>query len=403
MKVGILLPAAYDLAALRKARALAGAVLAARPLNGKTPTVAIGLPQGDEILWRRNETFLRQCRSDIVVRHLVWENVPAANAHRMYASSGCNFVLDGIARVTVPRDWGANFADCDVWFNLADPALGAVHALRPTAHFVTDLAMRRVPYAYAHGRTAEYWSRQTEAFRMWRQNGLMVASDQTTAQDLISYAGVAPDRIKLLDQPIWTAPARPNAPLAPRSCQLLWRVDPTPLYDFASAARALRLYLAEGGGLNPVIATQVATDAFGAASNLPEVVHLPRSVRDVFEDLPIERIVSQDRWGRLLGQASGLWDSRIAGGEGVMIRDGDAFGLPVLAADVPVQRATAAALGAQASFYPPDSADAMADALHQFEASIRMSEPKPAVVEEAWLLALEIGFVLDRLAEMQHG
>lgn len=403
MKVGILLPAGSDLAALNKAKVLAAAALSARPLQGKVAAVAIGLPQGDETIWRRNETFLRQGRSDIVVRHLVWETVPAGNARRMYPAYGCNFVLDGIPRVALPRDWGTNFTDCDVWFNLADPALGALYTLKPTAHFVTDLAMRRVPHAYAHGHAAEYWMRQDEAFRLWRQSGLLVAVDQATAQDLVGYAGVTPDRVKLLKQPIWSAPPLPNAPLKSARSQLLWRVEPTPLHDFGAAARGLRLYLSEGGGLDPILATEMPLEALGQASNLPDVVHLPRFVRDMLEDLPAERVVSQSRWGRLLAQAGAVWESRIAGGEGSMIRDAAAFGLPVLAADYPLQQAAAAATRAKACFYSPDSPDAIADALHRLEGELGKAPPRPATSSDPDLLALQIGFVLDRLAETSHG
>ena len=140
MKLAVLLPEGYDLALLRKANGLARAAQAGLNLRGINPDIAFGLPQGQEQKWRRDEAALLAGVERAVVRHVVWERMQTDNARRMCPWNR-RHAPEGLDTLTIARDWGTNFIDCDLWFVLAEPAMGAVFTHRPTANFCAGLDM----------------------------------------------------------------------------------------------------------------------------------------------------------------------------------------------------------------------------------------------------------------------
>lgn len=400
LKIAILLGDAR-MDTLGRARALVQAVQAAQPVGTRVTSIAIGLPVGDEALWRRNASWLLDGLADVVVRRLSWERVLAANARRMFAPLDLPVSLQAIERVTLPRDWGTNFLDCDQWLLVAGPEIGGVYPARPTAVFCADLAARRAPAAYAMSIHAPYWEDQTAAFRMWRQSAVAVASDPLTAADLTSYAGVSPGKvmtlIEPLDLPLPEVPAR----LVRDPRQLLVRIEPDDLHGVDIVFRGLRRYLAEGGQLRPVIATEAPSEAFGPQSQIPQIAFLPGPVREMLEDLPIERVVSHQRWARLLAQSGSVWITRRAGGDGRTLRQALRSGTPVLCADSSLARSAYELAGGAMTLLPPVTVDGMVDALHAFETDLAQAKPAPVRQPDAARLHREIGFVLDRLAEVR--
>jgi len=108
---------------LDRARALVEAV---RSVGARVGSIAIGLPTADEVYWRRSASWLLDGLSDVVVRRMSWERVLAQNARRMFAPFNLPISLQGIKRLTLPRDWGTNFLDCDQWLLVAGPEIGGV-------------------------------------------------------------------------------------------------------------------------------------------------------------------------------------------------------------------------------------------------------------------------------------
>lgn len=92
---------------LDRARALVEAV---RSVGARVGSIAIGLPTADEVYWRRSASWLLDGLSDVVVRRMSWERVLAQNARRMFAPFNLPISLQGIKRLTLPRDWGTNFS-----------------------------------------------------------------------------------------------------------------------------------------------------------------------------------------------------------------------------------------------------------------------------------------------------
>ena len=363
MKIGILLPSAFDLGLLRRARHLSSMIAQLTGTDGSKSSVAIGLPAPSEAEWRRLESELRNGNSNVIVRHLQWEPVPVENARRMFANLPASLDLDGIDEVVVPRDWGWNFQDCDALIIFADPGLGAVLSLRPTAFYCTDLAVRIAPDAWAGSIRDDYWRRQTEAFRMWRQAHVWT-SDPHTVDDIVSYAGVSRKRAvlgpNLLDQEAGFAPIHSRD-----STFLAWLSGHASLHDFANGAKGLQIYLSEGGSLRPVL---VKDELAASSADAPDIYeHLPTDLADFLYGLPTKSIGSERELARCLGQAGALWSSRIAGGEGEAPLLAAQAGLPFLGADFAINRQYAADAGLTANLYKLGDPLAIADGLHELE------------------------------------
>lgn len=444
MKLAILIPEGYDLACLRKARLLAEAVQTGFNLRGASVSVAFGLPQPVESLWRRDEATLTKDLKNAVARHLVWERVPSSNVARMFPWNR-RHVPQGLEAVSIPRDWGTNFVDCDIWFNLANPAMGGVFTHRPTAHFCADLSVREYPYSYANDYADPRWEAQTGAFQLWRSDALVVAGDDYTARDLTSFAGVHPDKVMLVPG-LTPTPDMAATPQARRSAsRILWRVEPTQAFDLHHALKGLGIYLDEGGTLEVRILSESGPTAFDenadvdadedaetdadaevdaadakaqaeadaararakaearAKAKAKAMAYLPPDSSELLRSLPIEHITSDVDLAFQLAQGVGLWSTRIAGGEASALAEGLAAQLPLLAVDTPLHRDWRQRVGTNLILYPPASAMALADALHTFETLCRNSDREPYVrsgAHEKALIAQRVGFVIDRLMEL---
>ncbi|WP_353216113.1 hypothetical protein [Sandarakinorhabdus sp.] len=407
MKIAILLGDA-GLETLIRARAMAQAMLAADPLHGGAPDITIGLPVSDDYVWKRDAGWLAAGMPGVTVRRLDWQLVPAGNALRMHQARLPLVSLAQVSHVLLPRDWGSNFTDCDAWLVMADPGLGAVYPIRPTAYFCSELAARRHPHAFCADMQSPFWTRLLAAFQIWRQAGVVVTTDPITAQDVLDFAGVAPDRMLHLPHSFDCAASDGIRPLASPQRRLIIRMEPDSLHDIASALRGLRLYRQDGGTLDPMIACEAQPEAFRRQSNVMAIAVLPAAVRDLLEDLAqdggIERLTTPDRWARLLGRAAAVWSPRLSG-QGSQLAWPLRFGLPLLCADHPAAREHAHP--AAPIRYKPGNPDGIADALHALQAVVaavpapddHMASVGASVGASAAMLAAQATLIVDRLLE----
>lgn len=403
LKVAILL-GDRSLETLIRARALAQALRLAAPLRHTVGDIVFGLPAGNDRTWTEQACFLAENFDDATVRRVSWERVLSDNAQRMFEHLRLPISLLGIERVVLPRDWGANFLDCDRWMVLEAMTPRGVYPARPTAIFCTDLAQRRVPEAYAASIHAPFWKDQTAAFRLWRQSSVVVASDPATAQDLVSYAGVGPDKVFELDCPLDCALTTSASRKLLASDDLLIRLEPDQRYGCDIGLCGLRQYQDEGGTLRPVFATELPASSFGPGSNLPQIAWLPDRVREMLNAARVESVVSPALWSRLLAQHHRVWLPLEHGGDGQQMRQAVRAGAYVLCRDTQVARQAHRHVGGDVMFYTARSPSEIADSLHRYEEA-RPAKPARAstVAVNDRELAIAVGFILDRLQENADG
>lgn len=405
MKIAILLPKDYDVACLRKARKLAEAAIAGRNLRGQAFSVAIGLPEKSGVNWQSQEKFLLDGLQRTVVRHLVWENVSPSNAARMYPWCTRNQPVD-LESVIIPRDWGANFLDCDLWFNIADPAAGAIFTLRPTAHFCASLDFRQFPSSFAENRSDLRWGRAVGAFQLWRSDELVVVEDKASLRNLVSFAGVRPDATMLIEglsEGIDASRSQFRRSERPRNLQAVaWRVDVSVDHDLSNAVKGLRYYLAEGGSLEFQIVTEDSEESFGKDSSIQAIKNLSPACRQCLSNLKVERISGDEHLFRLLSGVGGVWASKFGMGQGTGILEAWSVGLPALAPATSLHRDMKLLAPDALDLYEPSNPLVVADELHAFEARLKSGfDPnlKRTYLHSPSIFAQKIGFVIDRLME----
>lgn len=399
LKLAILLPQRVDVAALARARNMARLMLQACGAGGETVSVVIGLPDMPPRARRSAEQELRRDHPEIIVRPLIWESVPVSNARRMYLQLDPHLDLDGIDTVRVPRDWGWNFTDCDLWISLAEPGLGGILPLRPTAHFCCDLAVRIVPEAFASGIDDPYWQKQTEAFRLWRQSAVVVTSDASTVEDLVGFAGVRREKTAIMPALLPSGFVSHAADVRRDRRKLIWWLEPSHLHDIAVATEALALYLAEGGGLRPVIVSETI-DEFGAGATHRALLALSPRLRALFDDLPRQNILSEVVLSRLASSAGVLWSSILAGGEGEGVIAAARAGAHFVGLDFGANRAGLEAVGGAAVLYRHSAVLEIVEALHGVEQAAVKAAPLTSARINFGAAIQGCGFVLDRLLEV---
>lgn len=398
MKIAILLGDSR-LESIIRARALAEALLEATPMNGESVRVAIGLPVADDNEWKRQAAWLRAESPAIIVRRLDWREVPVDDALRMHESAQPLVSLARCSDVLLPQDWGNNFTDCDAWVVLAEPGLGAVYPIRPTAFFCVELASRRTPYAFCNDFRAPFWDLQLAAFQVWRQAGVVVTTDRLTAADIVSFAGVSPDRVMHLPHAFDLQEIEASGSMSSQPRRLMIRMEPDSLHDTDATLRGLHLYLSEGGELQPMVACQTPTAGFSCQSNLAAVAALPIEVRRLIEELPIEQLTTAAQWARLLRRASAIWSPRLSG-QGSHLDWPLRVGRPLLSADHPVAREVKQCAGSAIVLYSPGSPTAVADALHSFATELSSAPECHLAAPDLAVQAMQATLIVDRLLEM---
>jgi len=396
LKIAILMPEQVDIPVLYRTRELVENLAQAQTLRGEQVQLAIGIPEADEGQWRAHEAYLLDGLDGVAVgRRLRWERVDPGNVGRMYMVHQLQTSLQGLSSVIVPRDWGWNFADCHAWISLAAPGQGAVLPIKPTAHYVTDLSARITPEAFAHGRGDEYWSRELDAFSMWRRSAAVLCGDPETQVDLVGYAGVRPDQIMSVPNLSWGSPILPESRSPIRQRSWLWLTEASPRHATVAALKGIALYLSEGGAIVPTI---VSGD-IAAFDHGHLVDQLDLGVREVLKELPRYALREVPMLSRVLARGEGIWSSEVAGGEGFAMALAQRHRLPFVGQRYPLHERLAAGAGKSVKLYDKADPIAIADMLFDLETN-PPSPPRawsPAGFPE--LRQQEFGFVLDRLME----
>lgn len=400
LKIAILLPASPHLRTIRRAAELAAALIEAHSAEGHAVEVTVGVAEHDESKWRAAERQIRSRAPGTIVRHLEWTRVSVKNARRMFSNLPPFLDMEGLSEVTVPRDWGWNFQDCDLWISMANPDIGAILPLRPTAQYCSELAQRYVPTAITGSIHDAYWTNETEAFRLWRQ-GLVITSDPDTAVDLVSYAGVRRERIEivpdLLDD---LAPITPVAEEQRDPMLLLWLLRGNALDDLENSLQALTTYYREGGRFELLL----AHDARAPVEHHLGAATLPPDLLEFYKELPKFACRSVGELERMLPRAGAVWSSMIAGGEAEHVHDAARSCSILLAPRFPLNERAVDRLGARAILYQRDDPLALADALRQLEEAT-ISAPRPikaGTLTGAGERRAAWGFLIDRMLEHSY-
>jgi hypothetical protein len=309
---------------------VAGAFSLVRSLSEKCGVrVVVGLPRTAVDDWESSAACFGACAASVSIRTLTWTELPRDVVIRMFGSD-----LDmpsEVSSVQVPHDRAWSFADCSGWILFGDTTLGATAWLRPAIVIAPQLAERYTP-AFAGQQDVE---RRIDAFLSWRSARAVLGTTVADRRDLVSYAGMHPDRV------------RPRPPFDDVSLSTVDQVAPAmdspaiiwhPAYPWpapaTTAAIAWREYLETGGRLQLLIVGRHAD----AVASAPSVASILDDCSRIGGRWHTRATLPGRRLDRLLDSARILWNPTVADDSHWLVARSLARGIPAVVADAPHMR-----------------------------------------------------------------
>lgn len=291
--------------------------------------VVVGLPRTAVDDWESPAACFGACAASVSIRTLTWTELPRDVVIRMFGSD-----LDmpsEVSSVQVPHDRAWSFADCSGWILFGDTTLGATAWLRPAIVIAPQLAERYTP-AFAGQQDVE---RRIDTFLSWRSARAVLGTTVADRRDLVSYAGMHPDRV------------RPRPPFDDVSLSTVDQVAPAmdspaiiwhPAYPWpapaTTAATAWREYLETGGRLQLLIVGRHAD----AVASAPSVASILDDCSRIGGRWHTRATLPGRRLDRLLDSARILWNPTVADDSHWLVARSLARGIPAVVADAPHMR-----------------------------------------------------------------
>jgi hypothetical protein len=309
---------------------VAGAFSLVRSLSEKCGVrVVVGLPRTAVDDWESSAACFGACAASVSIRTLTWTELPRDVVIRMFGSD-----LDmpsEVSSIQVPHDRAWSFADCSGWILFGDTTLGATAWLRPAIVIAPQLAERYTP-AFAGQQDVE---RRIDTFLSWRSARAVLGTTVADRRDLVSYAGMHPDRV------------RPRPPFDDVSLSTVDQVAPAmdspaiiwhPAYPWpapaTTAAIAWREYLETGGRLQLLIVGRHAD----AVASAPSVASILDDCSRIGGRWHTRATLPGRRLDRLLDSARILWNPTVADDSHWLVARSLARGIPAVVADAPHMR-----------------------------------------------------------------
>jgi hypothetical protein len=287
--------------------------------------VTVGMPEPAFDDWEDIAAHFRSLGAAVGVRTLTWIELPYDTAVRMFGSR-----LDApsdVSSVMVPHDRARSFSECDGWILFGDTTLGATAWLRPAIVVAPQLA-ERYTAAFAGQQDVE---RRIDTFLSWRRARAVLGRTVADRNDLVSFAGVHPDRVAPLP-PLSDLPLPDgDTHTAVDNPAIIWH----PLFPWpapaTTAATAWREYL-EAGGTLPLLIIGRHADAVASAPSVSSVLDECSRIGGRWHT---RKVLPGRRLDRLLNRARILWNPSVADDGHWLIARALARGIPAVVADAP--------------------------------------------------------------------
>jgi glycosyltransferase involved in cell wall biosynthesis len=305
----------------------------------------------------------------VTMRRFRWEAVSAADAALIYAMD-----MPPVPVVMAPRDGTHDFLDCDGWIVFSNSLEGFVIPSRPIGVYCADLIQKYVPEIFGGTAAEPMWAKQEETFSSWRRSRFVFSTTPATLADVVSYAGVDPERAMLvptLIDPLLGSDAGVPADTVAGEPYILWVTNASPHKNAQGALAALRRYYGGEGGLRVVVCGQDTARLNPRADD-----RVPQSEVFGSEPLVLRHVefageVNDGRYLSLLRSAAVVWHNVVVDNGTFVAFDAARAHRQFVSSDYPQIRYLCERYGVDGRFHPHDDPDAAARALLAAEADFR--------------------------------
>lgn len=401
-KIAVMLPVGYQGGSLRAAKNLAkGLAFQAHQNKDDIQIVFSYSREGD---YNIHIDFDDLTEAGIVLRETTWNVV-----YREQLRDAAKLV--GIAEseldhqfYCLPSDGINDFFDCDLWLIISDrlrmeiDPVAPLFPLRRCAFIIYDYIQRYVPEIFGVGDAV--WERQvSNLMHSVKHAARVFVTTPSTREDLISYVGVHPSRVQLLEmefQPLEAGHAKLNTELP--DDYVLWPTNTTAHKNHANAFDAIETYIQDMGGNLHFLITGTWTEYFDPTNTFPpdDPVTAAPHVRRVREKLKKDNVlaehihvmgnISDRQYATLLKHSRFLWHPTLYDNGTFAVMEAAYLGVPSLSARYPAMEYINDKFALNMRFFDPRNPKDMARALLKMEtdaASITLPE-RDALLQRDW-------------------
>jgi glycosyltransferase involved in cell wall biosynthesis len=269
-RVAVLLPVPYRGGTLRAFRSIAKMLRVGSRLAGEEVEVVAALPARHYDL-RFEFDDLREL--GITLRPFDWDVIDEGTVERALSFvSALPRQHSRHAEWLVPDDGINNLLDCDFWLMVSDRVTRPVAPLRPMGHVVYDYIQQVQPDVLLP------LADDSAFVATVQQSCFVLCTTPFTAEAAVNYAGMAPERVHLVDMEIDVdLEGRAEGGQPPRTKRpfILWPTNATPHKNHLAALDAIDLYLRQHGGACDIVCTGTNTVRLDVSKPLAPEHHSP--------------------------------------------------------------------------------------------------------------------------------
>lgn len=259
-KIAVMLPVGYRGGSLRAAKNIAKSIAFQAHEQGSNIQVVFSyVKEGKYNLYTDFDDLLK---FNCVLRETEW-NIYSREELRAAASLiNIDASLLEYPSYCLPSDGANDFYDCDLWLIISDRLPAPLFPLKKYGFVVYDYIQRYVPEIF--GDNDQAWDTQvSNLISSVRKAAKVFVTTPSTRQDIISYAGVHPSRVKLLDmefQPLEAGNIKIDSGIPEN--YIIWTTNTTHHKNHIIAFDAIEMYIQEFGGAFSFIVTGPWTEYF---------------------------------------------------------------------------------------------------------------------------------------------
>lgn len=367
-RIAVFLPQYYRGGTLRSAKNIAKGIKYNALKNGESVEVVFSCV---EERYDLNIDFEDLYEFNIQVRETRWESYSTEQLDVISGFLNTNDFFRSENKYLVPKDGANDFMDCDFWLIITSSLHGLVYPFKKYGIVIHDYIQRYVPEIFSD----DYWDRQLKyIIPLVRNSNFVITTTPSTRDDVISYAGVASERVYHISSDFEPIECNIVEPLY--TCDyFVWVTNSTQHKNHERALKALDKYYEQYEGNLNVLVTGLYTEYFDPnnkkryddyTNRIQDIVSGSKKLREKVNFLGN---VSDSVYANIVANAKFLWHTNLADNGTYSVTEAAYLGTPSLVSKYPQMKYLDDHFGLNMTFFDPYNISEIASGLNFMEKS----------------------------------
>jgi hypothetical protein len=377
-KIAVMLPIGYRGGSLRAAKNIAkGLAYQAEKHNDEVQIVFSYSKNGNYNLYT---DFDDLTRAGIALRETIWKIYPREALQTAVTLIDMDRKPFEHNEYCLPTDGANDFYDCDLWIIISDRLPAPLFPLKKYACVVYDYIQRYVPEIFGNGN--DVWDAQAlNLFTLVRNAEKVFVTTPSTRADIISYVGVQPGRISLLE--LSFEPIDPNVIDTPNlyvpEDYFIWTTNGSFHKNIVNALNALEYYIQELGGALNIVVTGYSSEYFDIENKFetndpmlvfPQIAYVRNKISknsNLREKIRVLGNISDEMYAYVLERAKFLWHPALYDNGTFSVIEAAFLKTPSLSARYPAMEYINSKFNLNLLWFNPHNSREMAKTLSEME------------------------------------